>query len=558
MSQKHFSCYYGNWSGYDRNYQVASIPIDTIPEIIYSFFKVNDSFQIQSVDPWADTDKVIPPSTWDDPPGTLHGNLGEFRRLRQAGKKFKLSLAIGGWTLSGNFSSAVASDASRNAFVNSITSFIAQYSDLFTGVVIDWEYLSNDNVNYGLGGNVTAPSDQVNFASFLQLLRAKLPLTVSIAMCATAADDRIAFDPKVVMPYLKELHLMTYDFHSSSWGDTVSSHHTNCRPSSISKYSAQAAAQKYIALGVSPSKIMIGAAMYSRGFANTDGLGKPGSGVVPDKSWEDGVCDYKVLPLPGATEYWDDEAKAHYSYDPVKRVFNSYDTPTSVKEKCKLVYELGLKGIISWEISGDYPVSDSRSIVKTMYEQLILSQGQVAQVPLVTPVQPVSPVVAPVPVSPVVAPVQPVQPVAPVVAPVQPVIASSIPMWSSTGRYMIGDQVQYNGKVYKVLQRHQANESWSPEATVDVLWQVVAQPIVPAPVAPVAQPIVPDVPVQTPDVQPTQTSSDAPTSLVISEPGNFIRITIDGVSLSPSTKILNQTITVNGVDYAIQININVD
>lgn len=63
---------------------------------------------------------------------------------------------------------------------------------------------------------------------------------------------------------------------------------------------------------------------------------------MSDKSWENGVCDYKTLPRPGSTEYLDDIAKATYSYDPDKRILNSYDSVQSVVEKSKFIlgYEL--------------------------------------------------------------------------------------------------------------------------------------------------------------------------------------------------------------------------
>jgi len=38
------------------------------------------------------------------------------------------------------------------------------------------------------------------------------------------------------------------------------------------------------------------------------------------------MCDYRSLPREGATEYFDPYARAGYSYDPVKKILNSYDT----------------------------------------------------------------------------------------------------------------------------------------------------------------------------------------------------------------------------------------
>ena len=62
------------------------------------------------------------------------------------------------------------------------------------------------------------------------------------------------------------------------------------------------------------------------GFANTEGLGKPSSGVVGDMSHDAEMCDYKTLPRSGAIEYFDPYARAGYSYDPQKKILNSYET----------------------------------------------------------------------------------------------------------------------------------------------------------------------------------------------------------------------------------------
>jgi chitinase len=120
-------------------------------------------------------------------------------------------------------------------------------------------------------------------------------------------------------------------------------------PSPYSPWSTATAVDAYINYGVHPSKIYIGVPFYSRGFAGSNGLGTPGTGISPDKSWEDGVVDYKSLPLPGAVEMWDDAAQASYSYDAARKVMNSYDNPRAVKAKCDYIKHKGLGGLIIWE-----------------------------------------------------------------------------------------------------------------------------------------------------------------------------------------------------------------
>lgn len=76
------------------------------------------------------------------------------------------------------------------------------------------------------------------------------------------------------------------------------------------------------------------------------------------------------MPRSGSVEYWDDKAYASYSYDKSKKILNSYDTPRSVLEKVNYVKLKGLKGIIIWESSGDYPFNDERSILRAINHSL--------------------------------------------------------------------------------------------------------------------------------------------------------------------------------------------
>jgi chitinase len=168
---------------------------------------------------------------------------------------------------------------------------------------------------------------------------------------------------EITVEILDSINIMTYDYASSAWGPCLADHHANFFSTSYAPSSVDRSVKAFLALKVPPSKLVIGGAAYSRAFCNTDGLGKPSSGVSPDKSWEDGVCDYKSLPRDGATEYWDDEAKAAYSYDPVKKILTSYDDHRSIEAKMQYIKEMGLGGIILWEASGDHLASNTRSLM---------------------------------------------------------------------------------------------------------------------------------------------------------------------------------------------------
>ncbi|KAJ3555170.1 hypothetical protein NPX13_g10415 [Xylaria arbuscula] len=92
--------------------------------------------------------------------------------------------------------------------------------------------------------------------------------------------------------------------------------------------------------------------LYGRAFLNTDGPGTPYSGVG-EGTWENGVHDYKKLPLPGCEERVDESAAATYCYDAAKRLMVTYDTAPMARRKAEFVKERGLGGAMWWESSAD-------------------------------------------------------------------------------------------------------------------------------------------------------------------------------------------------------------
>ncbi|KAI8910225.1 glycoside hydrolase [Gorgonomyces haynaldii] len=375
MKQK-IILYHTNWATYDRNFQVKDLPIHYITDINYAFLdlKLIDGFYRPVLsDPWADTDKPFP----DGVQGHVdfNGNLGEFMKLKNLGIPFKFGISVGGWTFSKHFSDAVHSQECRQAFVQGLIDLVKRFPKLIDRIDLDWEHISPPGQNHGDPGNTTRPDDGHNFALFLQLLRHCLDQhgfsAVALSMCISAVPGNMTALPfKEMVQYLETINIMTYDFATSAWGPCNASHQTNLFPSSVTQLSVHQAVEAVLNYGVPPFKIVIGAAFYSRGFANTNGLGHPSQGVVADKSWEDGVVDYKHLPRPGAVEYWDDQAKATFSYDPQRKILNSYDSVDSIRAKSRYCKERGLGGIIVWESSGDLPVQHPRSLIRAMHESM--------------------------------------------------------------------------------------------------------------------------------------------------------------------------------------------
>ena len=374
--------YHTSWSVYDRKFFPKNLPIDKLTDIAYAFFNVDETGRVFSGDEWADYQNpfnapgegIDPQNTWDSPPDQL-GQLGQFLKLRKQGHKFNMHASVGGWSWSGKFSPAVSTADNRERFVTSLAGIMNRYPGLFTGISLDWEYLSDDGINYGMGGNIASKDDPANFMELLKLIRKKLP-GFKISLCTVAAPEKLKFPVKQISEMLDEVHVMTYDFMDGSWGaGPTAGHHTNLSKSPFVPYSVEVATETMLGLGVDPKKIFIGVAFYSRGFGNTDGLGKPYTTGSTDKTWDAGSVDYKLLPLPGATESWDPVANAAYSYDPKKRNLNSYDEPRSVKLKCDYVHAKGLGGVLIWEDSADHPYDNPRSLMKVIHDNLTHGGG---------------------------------------------------------------------------------------------------------------------------------------------------------------------------------------
>ena len=397
--------YFVDWGIYGRHYYPKDIPIDHVTDVTYAFFNLSADGKVFSGDPDASFENMFvehgvnpPNSWWPESPRKHRGIFGQMVKLKEQGKKFNFYIGLGGWSWSKNYSDAVSTPANRQNLVNSLKKLVLDWPGLISGFAHDWEYISGDGKNYGLEGNVCRKEDPQNFIELLKLIRATFP-NYTNSLCVSADPAKMTVPIKEMGQYLDRIEIMSYDLASPTWGDRVTAHHTNPRKSRFGKWSAEQAADFFISQGVPSHKLMIGAALYSRGFGDTDGFGKPAGANSPDFEFpeEPGVVSYHMLPRPGATEYIDPECKGAYSYDPKRRVCNTYDSVQSVKEKCKIVWEKNLAGIIFWEASGDVRDYNSpRSIMRTVAENLTHCKPP-APAPIPLPKPAPKPAPAPVP-----------------------------------------------------------------------------------------------------------------------------------------------------------------
>ena len=144
-------------------------------------------------------------------------------------------------------------------------------------------------------------------------------------------------------------------------------------------FNTERAIQYYKSRVSSPKKIQLGMPLYGIGFSNVmdtrrkgDGMGVKFNGSMPG-SWEAGKYDYKALPLNNSGPiYTSEEVGASWTYNRATRELVSYDTPQVAQVKAGYIQskEQGLGGAWWWESSGDLPVTNANSLVRTVVEAL--------------------------------------------------------------------------------------------------------------------------------------------------------------------------------------------
>ena len=398
---KILAAYYPEWGVYGRNFQPADIPAGQLTHVIYSFLNLTSSGEVAIYDSFAAVEKRFTAAEsvsgeadlWYYPPSdprsqqTVWGNFNQLAQLKQKNPNLRVSIALGGWTLSQNFSTVASTAAGREKLANSIVSFLNTYR-MFDGIDFDWEYPGGG----GLSGNSSSPNDGANYAELLKLVRTKLDTLgqqtgrrYDISVASPAGYDKIAnFNLAGLAPSVDFFNVMAYDFHGT-WEKTTG--HQSAFTGDPNGYDVQTAINLYLAAGVKPGKIVLGAPLYTRGWSGVADGGDGGylentSGAAPG-TFEAGVYDYKDLltqlkdPTSGWKLYWDDNAQAAYLYNASKGLFSSFETPTSIAQKSEWAQAMGLAGMMFWDITND-AVGSPAGLVNAAYSSWVLGNSLAA------------------------------------------------------------------------------------------------------------------------------------------------------------------------------------
>jgi len=279
--------------------------------------------------------------------------------LKAGHLKLRVTISVGGWG-AGGFSEAAASAPGRERFARSAVAMLREQH--IDGLDVDWEYPGHHE-----SGIVSSEHDRANFTALLAAVRTALDAasardgrrgadryTLSIAVADAEFVDHI--DIAAIDRQIDSFNLMTYDFVNGLTPTT--GHHSGLHASVLTPPTARTtdrAVKQFLAAGVAPRKLVIGAAFYGREFADVapthDGLYQHYGQFVAYRGWKKLESDF--IDRNGYRRHWDAAAQAPFLWNEKTRHFVSYEDAQSLKAKTAFVRSNELGGIMYWEQDED-------------------------------------------------------------------------------------------------------------------------------------------------------------------------------------------------------------
>ncbi|GAB1609321.1 chitotriosidase-1-like [Argonauta hians] len=305
----------------------------------------------------------LTPSGWND---VEYTNLyRQFTGLKSNNTELKTLLAIGGWSMgSAPFTAMVKTRATRQSFIKDAVNFLRKYN--FDGLDLDWEYPATRG---------SPPQDKHRFSKLVQELRywfgkeavrsGRNRLLISAAVGCSPEKIDLSYDVPIISKYLDFINLMTYDLHGG-WEKIMQINaplfpRTQDVGTMAEKLTVSWVVKRWLELGASPSKLILGIPIYGRGFTFCTSQTHPGAPNCGKStpgafSKEAGILAFAEIQQQvdnGWRRSWDEEQKAPYAYSLIHRQWVGYDDTHSIKIKIEYLKRLQLGGTMTWSLSLD-------------------------------------------------------------------------------------------------------------------------------------------------------------------------------------------------------------
>ena len=404
VTDKRLVTYFEEWGIYTRDVNLSDVDGQSMTHLNYSFFDVKSDGSITLFDSFAAEEKRFAqadqvsrrftkedyanvdaslrrayksdrytitesddsvlvtsvPVGWNGSGTKDAGNFEQLRRFKELNPDVNLGFALGGWTLSDEFSTAYSTKAGRDRFTDDVVGIFRQY-DFFNTVDFDWEYPGGG----GKAGNAVSNQDGANFARVLKQLRGKLDAlsnetgeAYEVSIATAGGYEKLEnLNLQGIDDYVDFYNVMTYDFHGG-WENRTG--HQAAMTGDANNYDVTSAVEFFEKAGVELGKVVMGAPAYTRAWGDvseggTFGYQQPGRGPSATGSFEAGVYDYKDIVddvVTGRRDlYWDDDNKAAFVYDGDE--WSSMETTATIAGKAAYVQEKGLGGMMFWALSND-------------------------------------------------------------------------------------------------------------------------------------------------------------------------------------------------------------
>ncbi len=363
--QKEVVGYYPSWNWQHKNALMTfdKIPFKKLTIIDYAFWHPLLDGTIAGINPTGDSLLLCP-------------GMGKPSLVSLAHEhNVKVMLSIGGWEDSQNFPAVASTEMRRVTFAHACVDAVRKFG--FDGIDIDWEYPGYPEHN-------GTPADLVNSTALLQALRDSLDaygaqndkkLLLSAALSATS-DHLTGYDVEKLAVLLDMLNVMTYDY-NGSWSPR-SGHNAPLYKSDAadSGYCIDATYKLFVQEHHVPSsKINLGIPFYGHSFAQCTVLNGENHGSDTTLFPGGDVNYYSLVQYLGKYRHWDEKAKVPYLVIPSAKTLVSFDDEESVALKARYVVDHNARGVIVWEITGDYLGDGKTPLMDALYSVFSASAG---------------------------------------------------------------------------------------------------------------------------------------------------------------------------------------